>query len=277
MAIATETIGDAAGFTGYLARPERAQGPLPGLLIVQEAWGVDAHIEDVTRRFAAAGYVALAPDLYAQSGKRPQALSRERLAELTAFINRAGSQIIGDPQARAQALAGCSGEERARLGESLEMLSAVGFSGARRDAHVATLGAAATYLRTARSDTAGQRIGAIGFCLGGGLAALLACRDPELGAAVIFYGSAPPPGEILGIRCPVLGMFGGKDQRITGQVPALAQAMAAAGKSFEHHVYPEAGHAFFNDGRPSYQADAARDAFARTLTFLRDALTSQAS
>jgi carboxymethylenebutenolidase len=273
---ATTPLGEAQlrqrGFTGYLARPERARGRLPGLLVIQEGWGVDAHIEDVTRRLAAAGYVALAPDLFAEKGKRPEPLSRERLAELQAFANESGANVFGDPQARAQALATRAEHERGRLSESLDMLAAVGFSAAKLADHVVTLKAAATYLRAERSDTTGQKVGAIGFCLGGGLAALLACRDPELGAAVIYYGSAPPPGEIPAIRCPVLGMYGGKDARITGQVPSLVQAMAAAGKAFEHHVYAEAGHAFFNDGRPSYDAGAARDAFARTLGFLRDAL-----
>ncbi len=276
MAIATETILKADGFSGYLARPERAHGPLPGLLIIQEAWGVDAHIEDVTRRFAAAGYVALAPDLFAEQGKRPEPLSRERLAELQLFANESGANVFGDQQARAQALATRPESERARLSESLDMLAAVGFSSARRDDHLATLKAAASYLRGERSDTSGQKLGAIGFCLGGGLAALLACRDPQLGAAVVLYGSAPPPAEIPAIRCPVLGLYGGKDQRITGQVPTLVEAMAAAGKSFTHQIYPDAGHAFFNDGRPSYDAGAARDAFVRTLTFLRDTLPARA-
>lgn len=272
MAIATETILKTDGFTGYLARPERAKGPLPALLIVQEAWGLDAHIEDVTRRFAAAGYVALAPDLYAQAGKRPEPLSRERLADLVAFVNEAGPAVIGDPQARARALGGRAETERARLGESLELLSQVGFGASRRDEQVATLKAAAEYLRSERKETSGQKIASVGFCLGGGLSALLACRDPDLGAAVIFYGSAPAVDEIARIRCPVLGFYGGKDQRITPGVPALAEAMASAGKSFQHHVYPEAGHAFFNDGRPSYDVGAARDAFARVLAFLRDTL-----
>ncbi|HXJ22655.1 MAG TPA: dienelactone hydrolase family protein [Polyangia bacterium] len=271
MAIATETILK-DGFTGYLARPDRASGPLPGLLVIQEAWGVDAHIEDVTRRLAAAGYVALAPDLYAQGGQRPEALSRERLTDLLAFASQAGASIFADAQGRAQALATRPEAERARLAESLDMLAAVGFAPTKRDDQLAVLQAAASYLRTERSETKGQKVGAIGFCMGGGLAALLACRDPRLGAAVILYGSAPPPAEIPAIGCPVLGLYGGKDPRITGQVPALVEAMTAAGKRFEHHVYPEAGHAFFNDNRPTYDPGAARDAFVRALVFLRDAL-----
>ena len=274
MAIATETILKTGGFTGYLARPDQAQEPIPALLVVQEAWGVDAHIEDVTRRFAAAGYVALAPDLYAQAGRRPDALSRERLAELVAFVNQAGGAVILDPQARAQALGARGEPERTRLAESLDAMLAVAQGGPRRDESVATLKAAADYLRHERQETSGQKIGAIGFCMGGGLAALLACRDPELGAAVIFYGGPPPAAEIAAIRCPVLGLYGGKDQRITGQLPALIEAMATAGKTFQHQLYPEAGHAFFNDGRPTYVVTAARDAFVRALAFLRDALAT---
>ena len=87
MAITTETILKPDGFTGVVARPEHAKGALPGLLVIQEAWGVDAHIEDVTRRFAAAGYLALAPDLFAVDGDRPAPLARDRMAELVAFVN----------------------------------------------------------------------------------------------------------------------------------------------------------------------------------------------
>ena len=65
----------------------------------------------------------------------------------------------------------------------------------------------------------------------------------------------------------MLGFYGGKDHRVTSQVPALVEAMAATGKRFDHVIYPEAGHAFFNDNRPSYDIAAARDAFARTLIY----------
>lgn len=100
-----------------------------------------------------------------------------------------------------------------------------------------------------------------------------ACLDPKLSAAVIYYGNAPQPERIGGIACPVTGFYGGKDARITDAVPAFAEAMKAAGKTFVSHVYPEAPHAFFNDTRPSYRADAARDAFSRTLAFLNEQLS----
>ena len=73
---------------GYLARPERAAAPLPGVVVIQEAWGVNEQIEDVTRRIAAAGYVALAPDLFAVKGERPPALSRQRIEKAMAFMQR---------------------------------------------------------------------------------------------------------------------------------------------------------------------------------------------
>jgi carboxymethylenebutenolidase len=109
--------------------------------------------------------------------------------------------------------------------------------------------------------------GCVGFCMGGNLSARLAARYESLGAAVVFYGSPPPAEEIPAIRCPVLGFYGGDDTRITSAVPAFAEAMAAAGVSFEHHVYSGAPHAFFNDTRRSYHPEAARDASARCLLF----------
>jgi carboxymethylenebutenolidase len=273
MAIATETILKPAAFTGYLARPARAVGPLPGVLVIQEAWGVDAHIEDVTRRFAAAGYVALAPDLFAdpEAGRRPEPLGRERMTELLEFMDVSPPTVFSDPAAREAALAKLPEVERARVGESLGVLTSVMTPG-RREALLGIVQAAASYLREEQIETRGGRLGVVGFCLGGALAALLACRDPDLGAAVIFYGNPPPAGEIPQIRCPVLGFFGERDQRITSQLPALVEAMGAARKRFERVVYEGAGHAFFNDGRAAYNVAAARDAFARTLAFLRDTL-----
>jgi carboxymethylenebutenolidase len=270
MAIATETISR-PDFSGYLARPEQAKGALPGLLVIQEAWGVDAHIEDVTRRFAAAGYLALAPDLFAVGAERPAPLAPDRMTELLAFMNEAPPTVFSDPAAREAALAQRPEPSRTQLGESLAALTSV-MAPQKRDGLLQIVEAAARHLRQERAETRGQKLGVVGFCLGGTLAALVACRDPELGAAVIYYGNPPPNEEVPNVRCPVLGLFGEKDQRIMAQVPAFAEAMQAAGKRFERHVYEGAGHAFFNDGRPGYDVRAARDAFIRTLTFLENAL-----
>ena len=88
----------------------------------------------------------------------------------------------------------------------------------------------------------------------------------------IYYGTPPPTDRLGGIACPLLGIYGGDDGRITSAVPAFAEAMSAAGKRFDHHVYPGAPHAFFNDTRPAYRVAPARDAWARTLAFLVEQL-----
>ncbi len=111
-------------------------------------------------------------------------------------------------------------------------------------------------------------VGAIGFCLGGSLVGRLACDEARLGAAVIFYGSPPPHDAWAGGHCPVLGLYGVEDHAITDAVPALADAIAAAGRRFDYHVYPDAPHAFFNDTRSAFRVDATRDAWVRTLEFL---------
>ncbi len=103
--------------------------------------------------------------------------------------------------------------------------------------------------------------------MGGGLSAQLAASDAGLAAAVCFYGMPPGREEAERISCPLLGLYGSEDERITGQVPAFLETMRDLGKPFEQHIYDGAPHAFFNDTRPSYRVAAARDAWARTLAF----------
>jgi carboxymethylenebutenolidase len=133
------------------------------------------------------------------------------------------------------------------------------------------LEAVAGWLR-ARPEVAGRKVAAVGFCMGGGLAGMLAARDPQLGAAVIYYGQPPSAEAIARITCPVLGLFGRDDERLVTQLPAFEQAMKQADKPYELHVYPGAPHAFFNDTRGSYRAGASRDAWARTLALFARAL-----
>jgi carboxymethylenebutenolidase len=104
------------------------------------------------------------------------------------------------------------------------------------------------------------------------LSAALAANDGQLRGAIIYYGSLPAGIPIEPIRAPLLGFYGENDKRITDAVPDFSASLKAAGKSFEYHVYPDAPHAFFNDTRPSYHVSSARDAFVRTLDFLRGAL-----
>jgi len=113
------------------------------------------------------------------------------------------------------------------------------------------------------------RLASVGFCWGGARSFLLAAESRRLRAAVVFYGSAPPPEQLARVRVPVLGLYGGTDERITSKVPEVAAALERAKKPFEYKVYPAAGHAFFNDTGERYDPAAAKDAWARTLAFLR--------
>lgn len=244
----------------FQARPTATVERLPGVLLVQEIWGVDDHIQDLAGRFATAGYVALAPDLYSRGG-RPAALEPPRVAAVKTFLNSLPVGTWWDESARQEALAGLPAGERSAVAESLGAL----FAPRDRDALVALLRDAFAALRA--DPACDGRVAAVGWCMGGGLAARLACAEPALAGAAIFYGEPAPADLVSQIACPVIGFYGGGDPRVTDTVPAFAEAMRAAGKDYEPHVYPGAPHAFFNDTRPSYTVDAARDAWARLLTF----------
>jgi len=115
-----------------------------------------------------------------------------------------------------------------------------------------------------------NRIGSMGFCMGGGLSLQLACRNSQLAAAVVFYGRNPTPIDLVkNIQCPILGNYGGADMGITeADIDLLKQTLTKYGKRFDIKVYPGAPHAFFNDTKERYQPEAAKDAWARTLKFL---------
>lgn len=234
---------------------------------------MDGHICDVVDRFADAGYVALAPDLYSVGGGRPAALAAERLGVAKAFLNTIPTtrwmEVLGDSGRRAQALSALPEEEARGVDETIGAL----FSGAGGDPprHVGVLRAALAFLR-AHPACAGRRVGSVGFCMGGGLSALLACEEPHLDAAVVFYGPSPEAERAASIGCPLRGFYGHDDPRIVGGLPAFEQALQAAGVDHELRVYPETGHAFFNDTRPSYRPEAARDAWGRTLAFFAETL-----
>jgi carboxymethylenebutenolidase len=256
--------------SGYLAVPERASLPLPAVVVIQELWGVDEHIEDVTRRIAAAGYAALAPDLYAANGARPASLSRERIAGVQDLRSRIPANAWGDQAAREAELARLPEAERARLTETIADL--YGWIG-RLPSLVAALREAVRHLREERRETREQPVACVGFCMGGGLSALLACEEPELEGAAVFYGSTPPPEKIERIDCPVIAFYGANDARINAGIPAFEEGMRRIGRPFERHVYEGAGHSFFNDTQAPYEVRAARESFARLLGFLSATLT----
>ncbi|TQM37531.1 dienelactone hydrolase family protein [Pseudonocardia cypriaca] len=208
---------------GYLAVP--ASGSGPGVVVIQEWWGLTNHIADVTNRLAAEGFVALAPDLY-------------------------GGSTTHDS------------EEAGRLMQELPV------DRAARD-----LGGAVDYLLGHEAVTS-QKVGAVGFCMGGGFVLVLAAQQGDkIGAAVPFYGLLKEDyPSFAGLTAPLLGHFGEQDDFApTDAVRELASRIEAeSGVKPEFHLYP-AGHAFFNDENHlgTYDAEQAQTAWNRTLEFLR--------
>jgi carboxymethylenebutenolidase len=210
---------------GYLARPE-GDGPFPGVIVVQEWWGLDDHIRDVACRFAAEGFAALAPDLYrGRVTKEPDEAQKLMMA---LDMNKASQELVK----------------------------------------------AAEYL-AAQPFVAGRGIGAIGFCMGGGLALTLACESPHVRAAAPFYGANPNPvDKVQNLRGPVFAIYAEHDGWANAQVTQqLREALERYGKPHEICVYPGTEHAFFNDTRPEvYHRDAATDAWNRVVRLFREHL-----
>ncbi|HEY5221406.1 MAG TPA: dienelactone hydrolase family protein [Candidatus Paceibacterota bacterium] len=214
----------------------------PGLILIEEIWGVDDHIKSVADRFAAEGYSVLSPELL------PEGL----LAMLTPQLQK----DLFDPEKR--------NETQPKLRAAMEPMSQPEYaSGA-----LATLKACVDYL-LADSHVDGN-IGVLGFCFGGTYSFHLAAHDPRVKAAVPFYGHPPTDAEIPNIACPILAFYGDQDANLMQSLPAFKENMEKAGKSFEAVVYPGAGHAFFNDTNArAYNREAALDAWGKALAFLK--------
>jgi carboxymethylenebutenolidase len=216
----------AGGTTGgYLAVPEQGSGP--GVIVIQEWWGLVDHIKDVCDRFAAEGFVALAPDLYhGKTTKSPD--------------------------------------------EAGKLMMAMRVDEAERD-----LSAAVDYLETQDSTTT-DKVGVVGFCMGGALALYTATKNSKIGACVVFYGGHPKvKPDLPNLHAPVLSISGDKDRSVTPEVVHnVERQLKDLGKQIEVKIYKDADHAFFNDTRPQvYKAEAASDAWQRTIAFLREHLS----
>jgi len=248
-----------------LAFPSARVDRSPAVVVIHEIFGVDEHIRDVTRRFAREGYVAAAPNLFTGEMQAVLTPANIRLA-MEAFAT-APPDLRRNPARFAEFAASQSPERRPILNAFGKVSNPAVQAGFAED-----LLAVTQYLRR-RSEVDATRVGSVGFCFGGAMSARLATVDPELKAAVIFYGQNPPLEDVPRVRASVLGLYGGEDPGITGTVPQFAEAMARAGRPFSYHVYPGARHAFFNDTRvTSYHAASAGDAWKRVLSFFASTL-----
>ena len=234
--------GPGATLHGHAAWPAAA-APVPGLVLVPDVRGVSDHYRDVAERFAAAGFFTLVLDLYSREGPPDLPDMAAVFRWIRALPDR---RVLGDIAAAVDFVAG-------------------------------------------QQEVRGGRVGITGFCMGGQYALMAACAIPRLAACVSWYGMLRyaetddlKPADALtrapDLRCPYLGLFGAEDQLIPrADVDALREVLARHQKTFEIHVYPGAGHAFFNDSRPdAYRPDVAADAWPRALAFLRRHLASQA-
>jgi carboxymethylenebutenolidase len=205
---------------GYLVRPAKAKGKLPGILVIHENRGLNPHIEDIARRLALADFVAFAPDALFPLGGYP-----------------------GD-------------EDKAR-----ELFQKLDPSKTRED-----FVAAARFLDT--SPAVKGKIGAVGFCYGGGMVGFLATRlGKSLAAGVAFYGSAPDLEDVPKIAAPLMIQSAEQDDRINASWPDFEKALKAAKIGYERFLYPGTQHGFNNDTTPRFDAEAARLAWERTLGF----------
>lgn len=212
--------------SGYLAMPESGSGP--GVIVVQEWWGLVPHIQDVADRFAGEGFVALAPDLY-------------------------------------------HGEETTEPDEAQKLMMSLNTEQAARDM------AGVVDFLLEHDAVEGNRVGAVGFCMGGGLVLWLSTLRPEVKAAVPFYGVIPwdqvqPDYEQS--EAHYLGHFGDQDDsNPIEEVRKLEGHLRDVVDRVTFHIYPRAGHAFFNDTRPeAYHEEHAQLAWERTIEFLRNEL-----
>ncbi len=216
--------GTSGQMRGYLVQPA-GEGPFPAVIVFHENRGLNPYVEDVARRAAVAGFLALAPDGLAPVGGYPG----------------------NDDDGRA-------------LQSSLDPVKL------RQD-----MVNSARFLKS--HALSNGKLGATGFCWGGGMTNQLAVAlGEELSAGVPFYGGAPAVTDVPRIRAAMMIQYAATDERINAQWPAYEGALKAAGVNHVAHVYEGTQHGFHNNSTPRYNEVAANLAWERTLAFFREHL-----
>lgn len=206
----------------YVARPRKVgrRDKLPGVLVIHENRGLNEHIEDVARRTALAGCLAIAPDGLSAAGGAPA--DQEAARDL--FAKTDGARIASD------------------------VLAAVPW--------------------LAADTSSNGRIGAVGFCYGGGLALRAAVEAVGVNAAVCFYGRALSAEDTRRLKTPVLLHYAGTDERINAAIPQFRAALDSVGVPYSLNMYPGTQHGFHNDASAArYNEPAAKLAWSRTVDF----------
>ena len=213
--------GNSGNMRGYLVQPTGA-GPFPAVLVIHENRGLNPYIEDVARRAAVAGFVALAPD-----GLFP-----------------AGGYPGNDDDGRTLQAGLDAGKLRA------DMLNS------------------ARFLKSHKLSTG--KLGATGFCWGGGTTNFLAATlGADLNAGVPYYGAAAETASVPKIKAALLLQFAENDMGINGMWPTYEAALKAAGASYEAHIYPGTQHGFHNNSTPRYVEAAAKLSWDRTIAHFK--------
>jgi carboxymethylenebutenolidase len=213
--------GSSGQMRGYLVQPA-GNGPFPTVLVIHENRGLNPYIEDVARRVAVAGFLALAPDGLFPVGGYPG----------NDDDGRALQAKLDQPKLRT------------------DMVNS------------------ARYLKA--HELSNGKLGATGFCWGGGTTNFLAatlCAD--LQAAVPYYGAAADTASVPSIKSPLLIQYAENDERINAMWPAYEAALKAANVPYEVHIYPGTQHGFHNNSTPRYQEAAAKLSWERTVAFFK--------
>jgi len=214
----------------YVAQP-KGGGVYPGVVVIQEAFGVNDHIKKVTERIAAEGYVAIAPDIFHREAERliPYSDMKKAIATLQRVVDGKAMDDVG------AAIAHLKSQSNVKSGS----LGVTGFC----------MGGRLTYLAAAHH------------------ADDLKCAVPYYGGGIPM-GNPSPLARTGEIKCPMYLFFGAKDQLIpTEHVGQIDAELTAKKVSYQLNIYPEAGHGFFCDDRGSYHEASAKDAWEKTKAF----------
>lgn len=248
----------------YISRPDDGS-PRPAIVVIHDIWGLSDHTKDVADRFASNGYVALAPALYSSNQEIYSILTPQSVAATTNFMRGLPADRRGDMAYLQQQISELPFPEQ---GSVRQVIGLVFRAGGLPKGKITQEAVKAVEFLNSKEFVRTGSIGHVGFCFGGGISFNLACQT-KTAACVVFYGENPSPIEVVeGMQSPFLGHYAGEDMRINADLNKLVAAVVKYKKDFEMRIYPGTYHAFFNNTAPTtYNANAAKEAWERTLRF----------